>query len=151
MIASDPSCLRRQSGIAAVELALMFPVLLTLLMLTLFLGRAMWHYSAALNAAQDAARYLSSAPSADMKDIGQVGYVVAAAQSIVAAELAELNPGPNPPTITIACDIAQCDGYSLPATVTVVVRINMVDLYFPLAPPISIPLTASVVVPYGGQ
>ena len=50
---------RRQRGIAAVELALVLPVLFILVMFPLYLGRVYWHYTAIQYAAQDAARYLS--------------------------------------------------------------------------------------------
>lgn len=45
---------RRQRGIAALELALVMPVLLTL---PLYFGRLFWYYAALQKGAQNAVRY----------------------------------------------------------------------------------------------
>lgn len=56
---------RRQRGIAAVELAIVLPLLLTIVFGVTELGRAMYQYDALTKAARSAARYLSVYDPAD--------------------------------------------------------------------------------------
>jgi hypothetical protein len=114
----------RQRGIAAVELALTLPVLLTLLAYLVFYGRVLYNYEVAQKAAHDAARYLSGAAAINMRNTTQAANEVAVAQAIANAELAGLNPGAgNGPFVFIQCDGLPCLGLSLPNQVGVNVQI----------------------------
>jgi Flp pilus assembly protein TadG len=121
---------RRQRGIAAVELALIMPVFLIMLALPLYFGRVFWHYTVAQKAAHDAARYLSTVPLADLKNPGKIAHVMAVAQDIAEAEMAELNPGPYRPNVGVLCDGYPCAGVFAPTKVTVVIQMSMADPIF---------------------
>lgn len=121
---------RHQRGIAAIELAVILPVMLLLLTIPLFFGRVFWHYTVAQKAAHDAARYLSGVSLAEMTAPAGIGHVVAVAQAIATAEMSDLNPGPYAPVVTIQCDGISCDGFIMPSTVRVVVRMPMYDGIF---------------------
>lgn len=151
-----PSRVRFQRGIAAIEFAVILPVLLGLMAFSLFFGRVCWHYSAAQKAAHDASRYLSSVPPVEWRTPARAANVVLVARAIAEQEVADLNPGPYAPVITVACDGLACDGFSTPTNITVGVRVAMFDERFynltndtlgdtPLA------LTATVVMRYVGR
>jgi hypothetical protein len=122
---------RRQAGVAAVEFAILLPLMFVLLSAPLFIGRVMWHYTVAQKAAHDAVRYLATVSEAEMRTPALITSAVAAARAIASAELAELNPGPYPPSVIILCDAAGCDGFTMPTTVRVTVRMEMHDPFFP--------------------
>ncbi|MYN19938.1 hypothetical protein GTP81_24650 [Rugamonas sp. FT107W] len=148
-----PSGLRasRQRGIAAIELALILPVLLILLVFPLFFGRLFWHYSVMDRAAQDAARYLSSIPLSEIRNPARAPALAAVAKSIVDAELAELAPGPDGIFVTIGCDTFQCAGFSAPTTVNVAIQLQLTDIFFSNVTSLTIPLTANASYPYVGR
>jgi hypothetical protein len=146
-----PKSTRQQRGIAAVELALLLPIFLALLSLPLYFGRVFWHYTVVQNAAQDAARYLSSVPQIEIKDPSQIGAVVAVAGAIIAAETAQLNPGTYAPTVAILCNGGVCGGFSIPLTVTVHIELLMEDVFFPNATGLSVPIAADAAYPYVGH
>lgn len=148
---TTPKSARVQRGIAAIELALLLPVFLLLLTLPLYFGRVFWHYTVIQNAAQDAARYLSSVPQIEMKDPSRIAGVLGVANAIIGAEVAELNPGSYPPAVGIQCNGAVCAGFSLPSTVSVNVQLLMEDIFFFNATGLSIPMTAVATYPYVGH
>jgi hypothetical protein len=120
--------LRFQRGIAAVEFALVLPLFVSLLALSVFFGRVCWHYTAAVKAAHDAARYLASVPLSSMTTgPTSAGNHAQVARAIAQEEVAGLNPGPYAPIITVACDAITCDGLSTPQRIDVTVRIGMFD------------------------
>ncbi|HEU4776639.1 MAG TPA: TadE/TadG family type IV pilus assembly protein [Telluria sp.] len=127
----NPRISRSERGVAAVEFAVILPVILIMLVLPLFLGRIMWHYTAAQKAAYDAVRYLSTVPRVEMKDPNKINSVVALAINIATSETAELNSGPYPAAVAIQCDGGPCLGYTIPATVTVIVQLYITDIFFP--------------------
>lgn len=148
---------RQQQGMAAVELAIVLPLLLALLSAPLFLAYIFWHYSVAQKAAHDAARYLSSAPKAEM--LAPTGSEIEAAKfakAIALLETAELRPGPFPIYVEAQCNGLTCLGYTAPTTVRVAVRMQMFDQFFPaltgfLGTGDGILLTADVSMPYAGR
>jgi len=143
---------RRQRGVAAVELALVLPVLLVMLAFPLYLGRALWHYTVIERAAQDAARYLSTIPLSEIKNSTLAPGAVAVASNIVAEEIAELAPGTVPPSVAITCDNGgNCVGFSTPATVRVNIQLQMEDVLFAGVTQLTVPLTAEVAYPYLGR
>jgi hypothetical protein len=113
-----PSRQASEGGAAAVELALILPILISMLLFSLLLGRFLWHYTAAQKAAQDGARYLSTISEQEMRE------------QTLAAEAVELNSGAAP-TIIIECGNDPCVGVRnlpLPDTVSVSVRMGFFDL-----------------------
>ncbi len=151
MMPALPRARRHQRGIAALELALLLPLLLVLLSFPLYFGRVLWHYTVMQRAAQDAARYLSTIPLSEMKNPGRASAVTAVAAAIVNAEIAELRPGRYPPQLTVLCDGAICSGFNPPATVTVNISLLMDDSLFPDSTGLYLPLTADVSFPYVGM
>ncbi|MGZ8320168.1 MAG: TadE/TadG family type IV pilus assembly protein, partial [Telluria sp.] len=113
--------------VAAVEMAIMLPILIMLLAVPLYYGRVFWHYTVAQKAAHDAARYLISAPLTQMRNPAQVGNALAVANAIIDAELAELNPGPYQPVVTIQCNGVTCGGLIPPSTIRINIQIAMYD------------------------
>ncbi|MBY0240265.1 MAG: pilus assembly protein [Burkholderiaceae bacterium] len=140
-----------QQGIAAVEFALVLPLLILLLIVPLYFGRVMWHYAAMQKAAQNGARFLASVPLATMRDPNKVGYALQLTDDIVRAHLDELNPGEFPLVIDKDCNDLTCTGYSTPTTVTVGVQMNVQDIFFPESTQMTIGLTAEATVSYLGK
>jgi Flp pilus assembly protein TadG len=138
----------RQRGIAAIELALLLPLFVMMLVFPVYLGRVFWHYTVIEHAAQDAARYLSKVPLSEMTNPGRAATVVAVANQIVVAELAELAPGKYPYTLAVACNNAVCGGFIEPATVGVTIQVYMEDVLFPGTTHLRLPLEADVTYPY---
>jgi Flp pilus assembly protein TadG len=148
---------RQQKGIAAVEFAVVLPILVVMLAVPLFLAFVCWHYTVAEKAARDAARYLSSAPKAEMLAIAG-GEIEAAkfAKSIADLEMSELKPGPFPIFVEAQCNGVTCLGNTPPTTVRVVVRMQVVDQFFPVVTDFlgtgeGIWLTADASMPYAGH
>lgn len=120
-----------QGGAAAVELALILPVLLLLIFMPLFIGRYFWHYTAAQKAAQDAARYLSTISAQEMREDVLARQAAAVARDIALTEIEDLDPGTRAPDILIECGTEQCVGrrnLPLPDSVSVTVRISYFDM-----------------------
>lgn len=142
---------RRQRGIAAVELALVMPVLFVLVMFPLYLGRVYWHYTAIQYAAQDAARYLSKVPVSEFQT-PRIAAMTAVASAIAAQDLAELAPGYSPYMIVLLCDGSPCSGgSSRPLKVNVIVGVSMEDIFFGGGTGMDLTLTADVTYPYVGR
>lgn len=147
----------RQRGIAAVELAIILPILVALLAVPFYFGRVLWHYTVAEKAAHDAALYLSSVPVTEMKSQARIAEVVDVAHQIYDLEVAELTPGPYPPTSTFLCGTFVCGGLSIPDTVRVAVQMRVFDDIFDSFTTEykdeegGIVLTADVTLPYVGK
>lgn len=138
-------------GVAAVEFALLVPLLLVLLALPLYLGRYTWHYTAAQVAATNAARYMSAIPVAELTNPYRAPAVANVAYQIVDAHLIELAPGPFAPSVLVQCDNTHCIGASKPRTVTVNVQIIVRDVFFPTMSRMSMTATVKVTYPYLGR
>lgn len=151
MIHAYPKSACRQRGVAAIELAFMLPIFLLLLALPLYFGRVFWHYTVVQNAVQDAARYLSAVPQIEMKDPSRIASVLAVANAIIAAEIAELQPGNYAPIVTLQCNNVSCTGFALPSTVTANIQLLMDDVLFSDVTSLSIPLSATATFPYTGH
>lgn len=141
----------RQRGIAAVELAIILPVLVLMLAFPLYLGRVYWHYTVLQHAAQDAARYLSKVPVSELSNPARAADVAEVAREIVRMELAELAPGAYPPDVIIACNNVNCLGYATPTTVRVSIQLLMEDIFFSGYTQVMIPLSVDVTFPYMGR
>ena len=93
----------RQKGAAAVEFALMLPLLVLMLMAPLFLAVCFWHYTAAHKAAQNGARYLSTISEAEMRVPALAAAAKLHAEAIVRSDLAELFPKGNAIAVVTYC------------------------------------------------
>lgn len=125
---------RRQRGAAAIELAIVLPILFVLMTVPIFLGRYYWHYTVAHKAASDAVRYLSSISVREMRSSVLSEAARKTAYDIAAEEIADLWPGGDAPTINVYCgSYKDCNGYgakAMPDTVAVRVEMNMIDNIF---------------------
>jgi cbb3-type cytochrome oxidase subunit 3 len=126
--------LPRQRGAAAVECAIVLPLLVLLLTFFVFYAQVLWHYTVAQKAAYDAARYLSTVTEQEMRDDLLAPAAANIANYIAQAEIAELRPGRGArPRVEIQCGGVRCEGVRgtpLPQTVSVAVRMEMFDDYF---------------------
>jgi Flp pilus assembly protein TadG len=118
---------RRQRGVAALELALSLPVLLSMLVVLTFYGRVMYNYEVVQKAAWVGARYLSSVPAVNIKNPQLAAQEVALASHLIEQELTALAPAPGRLIIAITCDSVPCNALLnyAPAMVTVVVMIDV--------------------------
>ena len=139
-----------QRGIAAVEMALVLPLMVLLLAFPLFLGRVFWHYTVIQHAANDAARYLSKAPASEMGNPARAPAVAAVANAVIAEELAELAPGSVSYLALVTCDGGLCGGINMPVTVQVNIQVLVESSFFPAYMSMSIPLTVAISYPYTG-
>ena len=126
---------KRQRGVAAVEMAVLLPVLIIFLTIPIFFGRYFWHYTVAHKAAHSAARYLSTISVQEMRTRSMAQAAESVAQGIAVEMLADLNPGGiDAPTIAVFCGTnRRCTGYgasTMPETVVVVVELDMFDNIF---------------------
>lgn len=127
------TCRRAARGVAAVEFAIMLPLLVVLLSAPLYIGRILWHYTAAQKSAHDAAQYLASVPDIEMRSPTLAIPAAAVANNIVTAELGELISEAYPPLVTILCDGTICGGYTVPTMVSVNVQMRIQDPFFGIA------------------
>lgn len=123
---------RHQAGVAAVECALLLPILVTFLTLGFFTASIFWHYTMAQKAAQDAARYLSTVPASEMMTPASASAAGALARQIVMREIAEMSPASVVSEIETFCNgSTNCGGGlangTLPTSVRVTFSIAMFD------------------------
>ncbi|MET0267993.1 MAG: TadE family protein [Duganella sp.] len=145
------SAARTQHGVAAVELALIMPMLVMMLAFTLYFGRFYWHYTTAQNAASSAVRYLSTIPHADIINPYRAPMAAAVAYEIVAAQLAQLSPGPILPSVMVSCDMGHCFGGAPPATVSITIKLAVEDMIFPGLTSMSVITVVTASSPYFGR
>lgn len=147
---------RRQHGVAAVELALIMPLLLLLVAVPLIVAIYMWHYSAAQKAAQNAARYISTISVQEMR----AGNLALAAEAItlqlVQTQIAELSFVASAPQVQVNCSNFRCSGVGggpLPPMVSVTVRMSLFDQFFTVVDTgrYGLPINVEVEVPYAGN
>ncbi len=120
----------RQRGVAAVEFAIILPLIVALITFPIFFARVFMHYSVAQKAAHDAAIYLSNIPLAEMSDYDRSLDAADVAAAIATEELAELRPGKGKKAvIQVQCDGGPCGTFT-PAEITVHVRMRMYDDFF---------------------
>lgn len=125
----------QQQGVAAVEFALVLPVIVLLMALTMFFGRVFWHYTVAVKVASDVATFMAMARNSEMlearPDLGEIN-IVRLARSIGDTEVAELSPGKaGMPFIDISCDGVPCRGAFIPTEIFVNVQMRMYSGFMP--------------------
>lgn len=121
---------KHQAGAAAVELALILPILLGFLLYPMFYAMCFWHYTVAQKAAQDAARYLSTVSRSEMRTPELAEAAGEMAIEIARRELAELAPGSNIRDPYAYCGSDSCGGLArgeLPETVRVKLTFSVYD------------------------
>jgi Flp pilus assembly protein TadG len=107
---------RKQSGVAAVEFALVIVLLLIIVAGVIEFGRAFWYYDALTKATRDGARLLSEVPA---ESIGSS--VTAAEDLVIDAANASNVPGFDRSHVDVTCDGATCTNDTAPANVRVAI------------------------------
>lgn len=145
---------RFQRGSAAVEAALVLPILVLFLSFPVFYARCCWHYTVAQKAAQDAARYLSSVSMTEMQSNALKSEAANRAIAIATKEISELSPGSeiNPPRAY--CDDVVCGENTpgvAPTRVKVFIAFSMYDTFAgEIYGWFGIPITADATMNYVG-
>lgn len=126
-----PRSRRRQRGAAAVEAAFVLPILFLFLVPLVLWAQYMWNYTVVHRAAQDAARFLSTVPRAEMNSKILAGRVRDVAAEIVRRELSDLAPEDELAEPEVFCDQNTC-GFKagVPETVTVEISFDFYDRIF---------------------
>jgi len=144
----------RERGVVAIELGILLPILIVFLTFPVFYARCFWHYTAAQKAAQDAARYLSMVPAAEMRSKKLAKAAAAIAVEIARREIAELAPGTDFDPPQTACDGLACGSTAgkVPDKVRVFINFGMVDSFFGVVetPRYGLQITADVTLRYVG-
>lgn len=118
----------RQRGIAAVEFAIILPILILLMVFPIFIARALMHYSVAAKAAQSASMYLATVPLQEMESHDRKTAAVALAKAIVDITVDELHPGGEyPVSVDVDCDEQECTGPLAPTEIRIILKIWMFD------------------------
>jgi len=146
----------RQRGIAAIELAILLPLIIILATSVIFIARVLMSYSIAHKAAQSAAVYLATVPMSDMMDTSRKTAAQTIAGAVADITLAEVKPGGREPIVVdVHCDGLTCAGPTPPKEISVTVRMWMMDDFFfsqtgGIIPDGGLPLTVVVTIPYLG-
>ncbi|MGB9150883.1 MAG: TadE/TadG family type IV pilus assembly protein [Burkholderiales bacterium] len=105
---------RSQRGAAAVELAIILPLIMMMLAGITEFSRAFWYYNALDKATRDAARYLSALPTAEMATTSTRTSRFATARNLVAAAAsdpdsgAQVRPAITPANVEVSCEPTSC-------------------------------------------
>lgn len=121
---------KREAGVAAIEFALLLPILIVFLLFPIFLSKCLWHYTVAQKAAQDAARYLSTVSRSEMLSRTLAEEAANRAVAIAERELTELAPSSGNIQPYAYCDTLNCGNLnigSVPTTVRVRLSFAMSD------------------------
>lgn len=112
-----------QQGVAAVEFAIVVFILLLIAAGMVEFGRVFWYYDALAKGTRDAARYLSTVPTASMTATGACGIsgmsgVACAKDVVVRAASAARVPGFAAGNVSVVCTPTDCDAATKPSDVT---------------------------------
>lgn len=149
-------CPHRSAGIAAVEFAIILPILIGILGLSIFFGRVLMYYTVAQKSAQSAASYLASVPKSEMASNNQAEEHVKVAQWMADEMMADVKSGVfGNSGSQVLCDGRLC-GMGVPKKITVVSTVYMFDEFFsawtaPVTGPDGITLDARVHMDYRGK
>jgi Flp pilus assembly protein TadG len=120
----------RHRGAAAVEMAIILPVMMLLLAFPLLFGRIFWHYAVMQSAVHDSATYLARVPIAEMTSQARGAGAADLAHDIAMVETAELAPGEGYiVVVTVLCDGNAC-GSGVPFNISVVAQVRLYDPFF---------------------
>lgn len=146
---------RRQAGVAAVELALLLPILVAFLAIGFFTASILWHYMMVQKAAQDAARYLSTVPAWEMSMQASALAAGNQAQDIARRELGDVSPGVTVSALGTYCDEVNCGmkhAYMLPSSVRVYLEVTVRDPTGLIdTGRVGYPITANYTLRYAGK
>jgi Flp pilus assembly protein TadG len=119
--------MKRQRGMVALELALILPVLLTLLSAVVYFGRLTYNYEVMRKAANDGVRYLSSVAAVNLRSPAQANHESNLTLAIVQTELGSLSSNA---AVVVACDNAPCmvNG-AVPAEVSIIVIMQVPNVF----------------------
>lgn len=152
-----PFRIQQQRGVAAVEFAVILPLLIILLTFPIFFGRVFMNYSVLQKSAHDAAIYFATIPISEMENVS----VSRAAEEVAASiansgteEITARSGSGGPPVIRVLCDDGPC-GTGRPTAITVHIRMRLYDDLFNDFTWIAVGsngilLESRVVVPYVG-
>lgn len=119
---------QREAGVAAVELAIVLPLLFMTLLIPIFFGIYFYQYTVVNKAAQSAARYMSGLRRSEITSPVLVAGARAFAAQIAADMTADLKA--EGLTIDVDCDNNPCSGgNNAPVVVKVVVEVRLRDLF----------------------
>lgn len=147
-----------QRGIAAVELALILPLMLTVLAAMVYLVRVLLSYNVMQDAAQNAARFMAAASQGEMSSYPRRVAVMAMTRQIVldGASAAGLPAFQSTAMIGVFCDGVPCDiDTSKPAVIRVYIPVLQlpVDVLAGFRPLVgggdTVRVVLDVTVPYG--
>lgn len=119
---------RRQRGVAAVEMAIIMPVLIVMLIAPFFLAIYFWHYSAIYKTAYSGARFLSTVSAHELTSPELSEVMEDQVRKIISDGLSDLHPAARP-LVEVQCDGMTC-GDGPPQEVLVRVRLRLLDEYF---------------------
>lgn len=133
-----PPCraVRRQHGLAAIELTLIMLFFMALLPVVLLFGRAFFAYTALQKGAHDAARYLATLPLPQMASVDTIVQHSAFARQLVLDAMVETAPHMKANSVSIDCiyadDYYNCGSYpTAPLQVRVKVTVDMPVSFLP--------------------
>jgi Flp pilus assembly protein TadG len=141
---------RNVQGGVAVEMAIVLPIMATLVTGLIWFAQVFWYYSVMQKAAYDGARLLSTATPIEVTTPG-AGNTVAPIAQLVAAMVKERTSSTNninaAKLIDVHCDFGSC-GISVPTTVRVSIQMQ---IPFPLLEQSNLVLHADVTMRYAGN
>ncbi len=121
---------RRQAGVAAVELAIILPILMTLLAMSIFFGRMLMYYTVSQKSAQSAIAYVSSVPRSELAIASRAEEHVKVAQWMADEMMGDINDGNKGNSgVVILCEGRLC-GMGVPKKISVIATTYMFDDYF---------------------
>lgn len=121
---------RRDRGVAAVEFAIILPLILVLLAFPVFFGRVFMFYSVAQKAAQNAAQYIATVPKVEMHDSNKAAAANDVAKEIIRLTMGEVSAGSGGIGIQVDCDDGECGTGEVPTEILVNIRLVLYDDYF---------------------
>lgn len=118
---------RKEHGGVAVEMAIVLPILVTLITTLVLFAQIFWYYGVMQKATYDAARFLSTATPVEISTPGPgntPALVAQLAQAIAEEETSVMNRVGEGKFVNVDCDFRIC-GLRVPTTVRVSIEMRM--------------------------